>query len=219
MQILQSLLQMCRAIGVPIAEEKTFPAHTTMTFVGISLDTLRMESSLPIDKLSKAKDLLTNFLCRQSCTLREIQSLIGYFNSCCSVIICGRAFLRRLIDPTIGISQPHYHVRLTKADLQLWLSFLEQYNGKFMFINDKFLSNESLCLHTDSAQSIGYGDVYGTHWFYGPFPPEWKTFNITFLELYPIVVSVHLWAKMWKNHSIVFFTDNLALVSIINSQT
>ena len=61
MQILRSFLQMCTAIGVPIAADKTFPAHTTITFVGISLDSLCMECSLPDDKLSKAKDLLSNF--------------------------------------------------------------------------------------------------------------------------------------------------------------
>ena len=99
-QILWSFLNMCDAIGVPVAENKTFSAHTTMAFVGISLDTLRMESSLPLDKLCKSKILLSNFLGRHSCKLRELQSLICFLNFCCSVIICGRAFLRRLIDLT-----------------------------------------------------------------------------------------------------------------------
>ena len=170
-----------------------------------------MESSLPLDKLCKAKILLSNFLGRHSCKLRELQSLIGFLNFCCSVIIYGKAFLRRLIDLTIRIPQPHFHVCLTKAvkaDLKLWLSFLEQYTGKSMFIHDKFLSNETLRLHTDSAQSLGYAAVYGAYWFYRLFPSEWKTFNITFLELYPIVFAIHIWAKIWENHSILFFTDN-----------
>ena len=67
LQILLSFLQMCSAIGIPIAEEKTYLPLTTMTFVGFSLDSSRMESSLPSDKLSKAKDLLSNFLSRDSC--------------------------------------------------------------------------------------------------------------------------------------------------------
>ena len=52
MQTLRSFLQMCNAIGIPVAEDKTFYANTTMNFVGISLDTLRTESSLPLDKLA-----------------------------------------------------------------------------------------------------------------------------------------------------------------------
>ena len=86
-----------------------------------------------------------------------------------------------------------------------------------MFINEKFHPNDTLQLFMDSAQSLGYGAVYATFWFYGPFPSHWKT--LTFLELYRIVLVAHIWATIWKNHSILFFMDNLALFSIINSQT
>ena len=47
------------------------------------------------------------------------------------------------------------------------------------------------------------------------FPRECQVFNITFLELYPIVLAVHL----WRNHSIIFHTDNQALISILNLHT
>lgn len=222
LQTLQSFLKMCNTVGIPIADKKTFPPHTTMTFVGFSLDSLRMETSLPSEKLSKARNLLIEFTSRESCKLRELQSLLGFLNFCCSVITCGRAFLRRLTDLTIGVQKPYYHIRLTKAvkdDLRLWLSFIDNFNGKCMFINERFLNSDTLQLYTDSAKSLGYGAVYGTYWLYGSFPTEWKSFNITFLELYPIVLAVHVWASLWKNHCILFHTDNLALVSIINNQT
>lgn len=193
-----------------------------MTFVGISLCSLRLEASLPGDKLQKCKDLLQIFCGKKSCKLRELQSLIGYLNFCCSIITCGRAFLRRLIDLTMGVEQPYHYVRLGKAtneDMQLWLSFLDKYNGKSMFLNDRFLSSDTLALYTDSAQSLGYGAVYGKQWLYGEFPTDWKQFNITFLELYPIVLAVNIWGSLWRNHSILFFTDNEALVAIINKQT
>ena len=73
-----------------------------------------------------------------------------------------------------------------------------------MFINEKFLTSDTLKRFTDSAESLGYGAVYGPYWFYGPFPVEWKTFNIIYLKLYPIVLAVHIWASLWKNHSILF---------------
>ena len=222
LQSLRSFLHMCSDIGILIADEKTHMPFTSMTFVGFSLDTLRMEASLPLDKLSKAKDLLLKFLNKDSCRLRELQSLIGFLNFCCLVITCGRAFLRRLIDLTIGVPKPYYHIRLNnavKADMNLWLTFCDKFNGKSMFLNETFLTSDTLKLFTDSAKSLGFGAVYGSYWLYGSFPAEWKTFNITFLELYPIVLAVHIWAPRWKNHSILFYTDNLALVSIINNQT
>ena len=90
---LRSFLHMCSDIGIPIAQEKTHMPSTSMTFVGFTLDTLKMESSLPLDKLAKAKDLLLKFLTKDSCRLRELQSLIGFLNFCCLVITCGRALL------------------------------------------------------------------------------------------------------------------------------
>ena len=164
MQILRLFLQMRSAIGIPITEEKAYLPLTTMTFVGFSFDSWRMGSSLPSAKLSKAKDLLSNFLNRDSCRLRELQPLIGFLDFYCLVITYGRAVLRRLIDLTIGITKPYYHIRLNKAvkaDMQLWLSFLDQFNGKSMFINERFLANDCLKLFTDSAKSLGYGAVYG----------------------------------------------------------
>ena len=49
---------------------------------------------------------------KKKVTLHELQSIIGSLNHCCYIIPAGRAFLRRLIDLTIGITDPHHHIRL-----------------------------------------------------------------------------------------------------------
>ena len=54
--------------------------------------------------------------CR-SVTLKQLQYLIGLLNYACKVVIPGRTFLRRVINLTIGVSKPHYHVHLN----QVWL--------------------------------------------------------------------------------------------------
>ena len=48
---------------------------------------------------------------------------------------------------------------------------------------------------------------------------SWKTLNIAFLELFPIVLSLHVWGGHMRNQCVSFFTDNAALVDIINQQT
>ena len=75
------------------------------------------------------------------------------------------------------------------------------------------------CSYTDASGGIGYGAVCGPEWFLDTLPSSWLTFNITVLELYPIVAAVELWGVSWANSSICFFTDNEALVIIINKQT
>ena len=74
-------------------------------------------------------------------------------------------------------------------------------------------------LYTDAAGSKGYGAILGQRWFFGRFPDTWQSFNITFLELFPIVLAVRHWRCHMSNRCIVFVTDNAALVSIINQQT
>ena len=55
--------------------------------------------------------------------------------------------------------------------------------------------------------------------FFGAWPDDWKKFNITILEFYPIVLSALLFGGAMRNQRITFFTDNAALVDIINKAT
>ena len=98
---LSKFLSLCDYLGVPIAHEKTEGPVTTLQFAGITLDTINMEARLPEVKLQKCRELLTDFHKRRKVTLRELQSLTGLLNFTCSVVLPGRAFLRRLFDLTI----------------------------------------------------------------------------------------------------------------------
>ena len=219
---LEAFSDMCEQLGVPLAPEKTVGPSTEIIFLGITLDTVKLEARLPLDKLATAGALLDEFLTRQKVTLRELQSVIGVLNFACSVILPGRAFLRRLIDLTMGVSKPHHHIRLTqevKLDLQMWKEFLHGFNGRAFFIDEKMLSGDYLQLYTDASGEIGYGAVLGNEWFWGLWPTEWRAFNIAVLELYPIVAAVGVWGNQWENKSVCFYTDNQALVSILNKQT
>ena len=219
---LQNFLSLCQYLGVPIAPEKTVGPQNILSFAGIELDTLSMEARLPADKIEKCKLLISSFLRRKKVTLREIQSLTGVLNFACSVVVPGRAFLRRLIDLTKGVKSAHYFVRLTKwvkAELSMWQSFLDDFNGRSFFLSDIWLDSFSLNLYTDAAASLGYGAVFGNEWCFGAWPDNWKQLNITILEFYPIVLSVLLWGDKMRNQRITFFTDNAALVDIINKST
>ena len=43
--------------------------------------------------------------------------------------------------------------------------------------------------------------------------------NIAILEFYPIVLSLYLWGREMRNRCILFFTNNDALVHVINKQS
>ena len=165
---------------------------------------------------------ISDFLTRKKVTLKEVQSLTGLLNFACSVVVPGRAFLRRLIDLTLGIRFPNHFIRLTrevKLDLQLWQSFLTNFNGRTFFLEDTWSSSDKLQLYTDAAGVLGFGALFGSKWCYGKWPLNWLHRNIAFLEFYPIVLSLHLWGHEMQNRCILFFTDNEALVHVINKQS
>lgn len=218
---LHQFMSMCDVLGVPIKGEKTEGPSTTLIFLGIELDTVNMEARLPEEKIVKIKNALHSAKRRKKMTLRELQSLIGLLNFACCVVVPGRAFLRRLIALTRGVSKPHFRIRMNsqaRLDLNAWCEFIDNFNGKSMFINDDWQNSHKLNLYTDAAGKFGYGAVFGTKWFYGTWEDLslQQDYNITFKELFPIVIAVETWGQALANQSILFHSDNIAVVEIIN---
>ena len=226
--VLQTFRKVCSNLGVPIAEDKTEGPCTRLTFLGIEIDTEEMVLRLPRDKLDELKSQLQNMLTKHKVTLRELQSLIGLLNFACKVVSPGRAFCRRLIDATMGVDKSYYHIRLTKdmkEDLLVWLQFLSAYNGVTLMPPRLWTSAEQLELYTDSAggNDLGFGIYFGGKWAHGRWPTSWAACEIlkdmTFLELFPVLVAVTIWGHLLANTKILFHIDNQATVCVINKKS
>ena len=219
---LNQFLQLCEFLGIPIAPEKTCGPSQILSFAGIELDSILMEARLPLDKVDKCHQAILCFLSRKKVTLKELQSVIGLLQFACSVVVPGRPFLRRLIDLTIGVQSEYHFIRLNreaKQDLAVWQEFLSNFNGKSFFLDEHWLSSEKLDLYTDAAGGVGFGAVFGSKWFYGSWPSNWLHRNIAVLEFFPIVLALSLWGNMMSNKCILFFSDNEAVVQVINKQS
>ena len=81
----------------PVKSSKVKGPSTTLTFLGILLDTTTMEASITQDcKQALLSELHYLRHCR-NCTKRALLSLIGKLSFCCKVLPAGRIFLRRVI--------------------------------------------------------------------------------------------------------------------------
>ena len=96
---------------------------------------------------------------------------------------------------------------------------MENYNGVSLLIKEKWLSSESLHLYTDAAKSCGFSMVFEDAWAYGVFSNSEKSFHISVLELYRIVVALTIWAEELSNKCVKLHCDNIAVVHMINKQT
>ena len=94
-----------RLHGVPAEPRHNHPGVqrlegpiAVISFLGILLDTLKMEIRLPPEKLAHLQGLLAEWRNRKRCKKRALLSLIGKLSHACKVITPGCIVLKRMIE-------------------------------------------------------------------------------------------------------------------------
>ena len=175
MTALRRILHLFAELNIPIAPRKTFPACTCPEFMGILLDSNKMEAHLRVDKLTHLQAALGQWTNRISATLQELQSLIVTLQFVCKVIDPGRPFLQCIIHLTKGIKFPHWHIRLNSGfhkDISMWQHFLQNWNGVSLFLDTQASSPPELQLYTDALGSLGYESFLAGEWLHGHWLPH-----------------------------------------------
>ena len=125
-------------------QRKKFFYHTGTLISGLWARFNEDGSTAPVRQVTKCLSLIQEeFLTKPKFTLKTLQSIIGTLNFACVVVLPGQASLRRLIDLTMGVSKPHYFIRITKEareDLHMWAEFLANFNGRTIF-----MAEQSVC--------------------------------------------------------------------------
>jgi hypothetical protein len=87
-------LQFLSRSGIPVPTHKTEGPSSSLSLLGILIDTVRFQLWLPAEKLDRLKALLTTWLRRKSCTHKELQSFVGHLANAATVILLGCLFLQ-----------------------------------------------------------------------------------------------------------------------------
>ena len=112
-----------------------------------------------------------------------------------------------------------------RNDLLMRKMFLVKFNGVSYNLQVKWMSNVELELYTDSAGGIGKGCAAYLQgkWAYLKWPKEWSGTDIlrdmTYLEIIPIALAIFLWFDRFQLKNILFYSDNLVVVTILNSKS
>ena len=187
-------------LNIPLAPKKTFRPTQVLEFMGITLDSVKMEARLPEDKLHHTRDMLAAWPSRRGGSLRELQSLIGTLQFACRIISPGRPFMQRIINLTRGVPESKQIIRLSqefRKDILMWQMFLNHWNGVSLFLPPYTESSPQIHLYTDAAGSIGYGFFFNNQWFQGKWLPSHQLsptsgISIAWQELYPIYLATML---------------------------
>lgn len=220
-----TLLKVFMSLRVPTVASKTLGPSQVLEFMGVVLDSNRMEARLPEDKLARIRQLLDSLTDRRSARILDVQSLIGTLQFACRVVVPGRTFLQRIINLTRGVKNRFHHIRLNKEfsrDIQMWKVFIAQWNGRSFFLDSRVTSCPDLQLYTDAASTIGFGGFFNGKWFQGRWPPDLlinktKGISIEWQELFPTVIACALWYPHFSSKRLQFWCDNQSVVAIINS--
>lgn len=216
---LEGFEDMCKQIGIPLADHKTVRACQSITFLGLGIDARTHTMYIPIEKQRKVSEKLSSFLTKKVHTVKEWQSLCGSLNHLAQVVRAGRIYLGSLYGSLAGIlsNDGHRKRRINtevRRDLEVWESLLScPPERPFRMLRSEDSTYPPL--FTDASTSVGYGGLWGTQWFYGSWPSR-KEINIATLELYPIYAAIHMMEDWITDTVINVFTDNQALVCVLN---
>ena len=72
--------------GTPIKLDKCEGPSTVMGFLGLELNTEKLEMRLPQDKLHDLLEALSSWRGRKACKKRELLSLIGSLSHACKAV-------------------------------------------------------------------------------------------------------------------------------------
>ncbi|XP_033750856.1 uncharacterized protein LOC117335049 [Pecten maximus] len=218
----------CEDFGIPIAHEKTVGPVTVLVFLGLQIVTVNRVVRIPQHKAEELHGLLLKYSKCKKITKKELESLVGSLCFYCRALKPGPAFLRRFYDELAKVSQPHHFIRVhsgMREDMDMWLEFLETFDGQAYFQESTWLDSNTLQLYTDSAGSakLGCGAFFAGKWVFFPWPIKWEGLSVlrdkTFLEFISVILSLMLWGLALQNKHVRFRMDNIALVSVLNTQS
>ena len=86
---------LCTLLNTPTKPEKEEGPSTTLTFLGILLDTTTMQASITPERKAEILQAIDELHGRRTCTKRDLLSLIGKLAFACKVVPPGRIFLHR----------------------------------------------------------------------------------------------------------------------------
>ena len=218
----QAIHDICDKLRVPLAVGKCVAPTTSLTLLGVHIDTEAMTVALPDDKLQRLRETIGELLHKQKCMKRELLSIVGRLVHAAKCVPPGRAFTRRLLDLACTVSAPMHRVRLTaaaRADLRWWAKYLPLWSGTFpLFDPDECTANADVIFHTDSSR-WGTGACFDQRWWLMQWPEvitRETHQSMTWLEIIPLLVSCVLWGSLWSGKRVRVYSDNMGVVGCLS---
>lgn len=226
-----------RYLGFYISWKKISTPSTCTIYLGIQIDTIKMELSLPSDKVEKFKKYVNKYVIATYITRKELEQLNGLLAHCAQIVQGGRIFTRRCFDQyKVLVAQKAKRIRISpgmRQDLEWWSLFAPYING----VNLIPYKIHDVSITTDASMK-GFGAVHGADWLFGAWdgsldqvfvqtkcghlvaPPSLdqdQLENINVLELWAVIAALERWAPRFQDTTLVLYIDNMQVVYMIRN--
>ena len=225
-----------KQLGLPLQDliTKTCPPSQELDFLGIVLDTVKMQISLSKDRVNKLVTTLRDCIDLTFINVRALQSVIGVLVFCSIVITAAKPYYRRLLNAlkAVGTRPPPHLILEVSDDMRddwtMWIQMLSLFNGRC--ITSAIAPPEvKVKLYTDACFS-GSGFFFGGRYSMYKHPPHWRALmgqtggwivTINFLESVALLLGLReilpLVAGGYKR--LVCMIDNTAVVGQLNGSS
>ena len=222
----QVLSHLFKQLGLKESTSKYHPPSTCMPFLGIQFDTVRMEMSIPPEKLEEVREEVALWRKKSTVTKKGLQQLLGKLFWVSKCVRFSRPFMGRLLQQLREVQLlPDYKKSPIsegcKEDMKWWERYLRRFNGVQIIYKDQplelslgQLQDTSALVNCGDAQMWGGGAYYGSEYWSRPFP-EWlrdPKIPIHIKEFHVVIASCLLWGHHWSGHMVYIFCDNDAVV-------
>ena len=201
-------------LGFEISKKKLVSPTTCMNCLGILIDTKEFTLAIPSEKLQEIMTMCKSWIHKNSCTKRQLQSLLGSLLYVTKCVRSSRFFLNRLLE-FLRSMEDRGQEDLTveaKRDINWFQKFLSTFNGVTFFDQRQVDGTIEL-----DASLQGLGAVWGSQIYALSIPLGYLNFQIVHLEMLNILVALRAWGSQWLHKRISIACDNEAVVFALNS--
>ena len=224
--IMDVTIKLVTQLGFDINWQKVSYPSTTVTFLGIVLNSLSMHMYIPAEKLSELKTKANGWLAKAKATKRELQSLAGSIAWGAKCVKAMRPILRNIINLAKKLKAAHHHIRIpaiVKSDLRHFIQWCDRFNGVSFCESIRALPVTSCYTDATPLAGAAYTEItplagasgYAPDFYYAAWAEDWPELSnqsIYIKELAAVYLAISKWSHIWSNHRVHVYVDNQGVV-------
>lgn len=225
---MQTWLQVCADLGVPVSQAKTFLPAQVVEILGFIIDTNNMSLTVDPERIQDILSEMAHFEGRGTVKRRDLERLAGKMTFVCSVVPGGRTFMRETLNMIRKLRSGAHWAHLSsgfRRDLEWWRKFAEKWNG--VEVIPPPVSIPWTWLTSDASGEHGLGVFCCGAGLHIPLPAGLlqkliqtdTDLIIAELELIAAVLLVAFSAPLLQGEHLLLGIDNQVAISWIDSGT